>query len=52
MINETKKNMTTKSLLQKFLQGILQTEDESKQNHNRTGSIKTQKKRHMIRKQH
>jgi hypothetical protein len=42
--------MTTKPLLQKILQGILQTEDESKQNHERTGSIKPQeKKRHVIR---
>jgi hypothetical protein len=36
--------MTTKPLLQKILQGILHTEDESKQNHERTGSIKPQEK--------
>jgi hypothetical protein len=32
--------MTTKAPLQKVLQGILHTEDESEQNHERTGSIK------------
>jgi hypothetical protein len=31
--------MTTKPPLQKILQGILHTENESKQNHKRTGSI-------------
>jgi hypothetical protein len=36
--------MTTKPPLQKILQGILHTEDESKQNNERTGSIKPQKK--------
>jgi hypothetical protein len=36
--------MTIKPLLQKILQGILHTEDESKQNHERTGSIKPQEK--------
>jgi hypothetical protein len=41
--------MTTKPPLQKILQGILRTEDESKQNHERTGSIKPQKKRQGIR---
>jgi hypothetical protein len=35
-----KQYMTTKPLLQKILQGILHTEDESKQNHKRMGSIK------------
>jgi hypothetical protein len=35
-----KQYMTTKPPLQKILQGILHTEDESKQNHKRTGSIK------------
>jgi hypothetical protein len=33
--------MTTKLLLLKILQGTLHTEDESKQNHKRMGSIKT-----------
>jgi hypothetical protein len=33
--------MTTKLLVQKILQGTLHTEDESKQNHKRMGSIKT-----------
>jgi hypothetical protein len=33
-----KQYMTTKSLLQKILQGILHTENESKQNHKRTGN--------------
>jgi hypothetical protein len=37
-----KQYMTTKPPLQKILQGILHTEDESKQNHERTGSIKPQ----------
>jgi hypothetical protein len=37
--------MTTKPPLQKILQRILQTEDESKQNHKRTGSIKPQEKK-------
>jgi hypothetical protein len=37
--------MTTKSPLQKILQGILHTEDESKLNHERTGSIKPQEKK-------
>jgi hypothetical protein len=40
-----KQYMTTKPLLQKILQGILHTENESKQNHERAGSIKPQKKR-------
>jgi hypothetical protein len=40
-----KQYMTTKSPLQKILQGILHTENENKQNHERTGSIKSQKKR-------
>jgi hypothetical protein len=33
--------MTTKPTLQKILQGILHTENESKQNHERTGSTNT-----------
>jgi hypothetical protein len=37
--------MTTKQTLQKILQGILHTEDESKQNHERMGSIKPQEKK-------
>jgi hypothetical protein len=40
----------TKPPLQKILQGNLHREDESKQNHERTGSIKPQKKRQVIRK--
>jgi hypothetical protein len=35
-----KQCMTTKPPLQKILQGILHTEDESKQNHERTGERK------------
>jgi hypothetical protein len=37
--------MTTTPPLQKILQGILHTEDESKQNHEKTGSIKMQEKK-------
>jgi ribosomal protein S25 len=37
--------MTTKPPLQKILQGILHTENESKQNHERAGNTKPQKKR-------
>jgi hypothetical protein len=40
-----KQYMTTKTPLQKILQGILHTENESKQNHERTGSIKPQEKK-------
>jgi hypothetical protein len=40
-----KQYMTTKSPLQKILQGILHKENESKQNHKRTGSIKPQEKK-------
>jgi hypothetical protein len=36
--------MTIKPLLQKILQGILHTKNESKQNHERAHSIKPQKK--------
>jgi hypothetical protein len=39
-----KQYMTTKPSLQKILQGILHTEDESKQNHKMMGSIKPQVK--------
>jgi hypothetical protein len=42
--------MTTKPILQKIVQGILHTEDESKQNHKRMERIKLQeKKRKAIR---
>jgi hypothetical protein len=34
--------MITNPILKKFLQAILHTEDESKQNHERKGSIKPQ----------
>jgi hypothetical protein len=44
-----KQYMTTKPLLQKILQGILHTEDESKQNHVRTENTKTQEKKKEIR---
>jgi hypothetical protein len=45
-----KQYMTTKLSLQKILQGLLHTEDESKQNHENTGSSKQQeKKRQAIR---
>jgi hypothetical protein len=37
--------MTTKPPLQKIIQGILHTENESKQNHERTGSTKLQEKK-------
>jgi hypothetical protein len=37
--------MTTKKPLQKILQGIPDTENESKQNHERTGSTKPQEKK-------
>jgi hypothetical protein len=37
--------MVTKPPLQKILQGILHTENESKQNHERTGRTKPQKKK-------
>jgi hypothetical protein len=36
--------MINKPPLQKVLQGVLHTEDESKQNHKRAGSIKAQEK--------
>jgi hypothetical protein len=39
-----KQYMTTQPLLQKILQGILHTESESKQNHERTGSTTAEKK--------
>jgi hypothetical protein len=37
--------MATKPPLQKILQGILHTENESKQNHERTGRTKPQEKK-------
>jgi hypothetical protein len=40
--------MTTNQPLQKILQGILNTEDESKQNHKRKGTIKTQEKEGQV----
>jgi uncharacterized membrane protein YjjP (DUF1212 family) len=40
--------MTTMPQLQKILQEILHTEDESKQNHKRMESIKPQKKKRQV----
>jgi hypothetical protein len=40
-----KQYMTTKPPLQKTLQGIVNTESESKQNHERAGSTKPQEKK-------
>jgi hypothetical protein len=40
-----KQYMTTKQPLQKILQGILHTENESKQNHERAGKTKPQEKK-------
>jgi hypothetical protein len=40
-----KQYMITKPPLQKILQGILHTEKESKQNHERTGNTKSQQKK-------
>jgi hypothetical protein len=40
-----KQYKTTKPQLQKFLQGILHIQSESKQNHERTGSTKPQEKK-------
>jgi hypothetical protein len=37
--------MTTKPLLQKFLQGILHTESETQHNHEREGSTKLLEKK-------
>jgi hypothetical protein len=42
---KVKQYMTTKPPLQKFLQGILHTENESKQNHEREGSTQPQEKK-------
>jgi hypothetical protein len=41
--------MTTKPLLQKTLKGIVHTEDENKQNHERTGGIKPHENRQILR---
>jgi hypothetical protein len=50
---EQKQYMTTKPPLQKVLQRILHTEDESKENHERIGGIKPwEKKRQGIRERH
>jgi hypothetical protein len=46
---QLKQYMTTKPPLQKILQGILHTEDESKQNHKRMINIKPHNKRQGIR---
>jgi hypothetical protein len=46
-----KQYMTTKSPLQKILQGILHTESESKQNHERPGGTKPQEKKRQESKQ-
>jgi hypothetical protein len=44
-----KQYMTTKPPLQKILQGILHTEEESKQNHHkRMGRIKPKKKKRQV----
>jgi hypothetical protein len=40
-----KQQMTTKPRLQKLLQGILYTDNENKQNHERAGNTKPQEKR-------
>jgi hypothetical protein len=48
-----KQDMTTELPLQNILQGILHTENESKQNHERTGNIKSPyKKRQVIKDYH
>jgi hypothetical protein len=43
-----KQYMTTNPLLQKILQGILHTENESKQNYKSMGSIKLQEKKRQV----
>jgi hypothetical protein len=45
MIRRNKQSVITKSPLQKILQGILQKENESQQNHERTGNTKPQEKK-------
>jgi hypothetical protein len=46
-----KQYMTTKPPLQKILQGILHTENESKQNHERAGSTKPKEKKKKERRE-
>jgi hypothetical protein len=46
-----KQYMITKPPLQKILQGILHTESESKQNHERAGSTKLQEKKRQERRE-
>jgi hypothetical protein len=46
-----KQYMTTKPPLQTILQGLLHTENESKQNHKRTGSTKPQEKKRQERRE-
>jgi hypothetical protein len=43
-----KQYVTTEPPLQKILQGILHTENESKQNHERTGNTKPQEKKRQV----
>jgi hypothetical protein len=43
-----KQHVTIKLPLWKILQGILHTEDESKQNHQRSGRIKLQEKKRQV----
>jgi vacuolar-type H+-ATPase catalytic subunit A/Vma1 len=43
-----KQYMTTKPSLQMILQGVLHTEDESKQIHERMGTIKLQEKKRQV----
>jgi hypothetical protein len=43
-----KQYMTTKPPQQEILQGNLHTEDESKENHEWTGSIKMQEKKRQV----
>jgi hypothetical protein len=44
--------MTTKPPLQKILQGIMHTENEGKQNDDRAGNTKPQKKRQENKEKH
>jgi hypothetical protein len=46
-----KQYMTTRPPLQKILQGILHTDNESKQNHEKAGSSKPQKKKRQENKE-
>jgi hypothetical protein len=45
---EVKQYLTTKPPLQKILQGVLHTEDASKQNREMTGSFKLQEKKRQV----